>query len=251
MNNSTWLLSIASITFFMQSLDTTMLYLAIPSMAAALHQSSLSMGMVVVAYMLTVMVCTPVCGWLADTYGYRRIYLFSLGLFTLGSLWCASGQTLTAMIPARIIQGMGGALMLPIVRVVILKTTLPAEKLSALNRMTLLGLGGTLLGPPLSGMLITSFSWRMIFLVNIPLCLICFALAKNTMPKRLPSCVHGNFDIVGFMLVAPALIFILLGLLGIGKTYFAGPWVLVFFSIALVLLYSYKHHQDKIVEPLF
>ncbi len=228
-----------------------MLYLAIPSMAEALHQSSLSMGMVVVAYMLTVMVFTPVCGWLVDTYGYRRIYLLSLGLFTLGSLLCASALTLTSLILARFLQGVGGALMLPVVRVVILKTTLPAEKLSALNKITLVGLGGTLLGPPLSGLLITAFSWRMIFLVNIPLCLICFALAKNAMPQQLKSARRVNFDITGFMLMVPALLFILLGLLGIGKQYFTGAWVVVFFIIALVLLYGYKRHQDKTLEPLF
>ncbi|HEY0209100.1 MAG TPA: MFS transporter [Acerihabitans sp.] len=251
MNNSTWLQSMASLTFFMQSLDTTMLYLAIPSMAEALHQSSLSMGMMVVSYMLTVMVFTPVCGWLADTYGYRRIYLLSLGLFTLGSGLCASADTLTGIILARFLQGIGGALMLPVVRVAILKTTLPAQKFSALNKITLLGLGGTLLGPPLSGFLITTFSWRMIFLVNIPLCLICFALAKKYMPEQIRSNVRANFDTIGFMLVVPALLFILLCLLGIGKQYFTSMWVTAFFLIAMVLLYSYKNHQDKIVEPLF
>ncbi len=227
-----------------------MLYLAIPSMAEALHQSSLSMGMVVVSYMLTVMVFTPVCGWLADTYGYRRIYLLSLGLFTLGSFLCASADILTGLILARFLQGIGGALMLPVVRVVILKTTLPAEKLSALNKITLLGLGGTLLGPPLSGFLITAFSWRMIFLVNIPFCLICFALAKKYMPGQIKSNLRGNFDTIGFMLVVPALLFILLGLLGIGKQYFTSMWVMTFFLIAMVLLYSYKNHQGKTLEPL-
>ncbi|WP_413742741.1 MFS transporter [Sodalis sp. RH15] len=251
MNNSTWLLSIASLTFFMQSLDTTMLYLAIPSIAEALHQSSLGMGIVVVSYMLTVMILTPVCGWLADTYGYRRIYLLSLGLFTLGSFLCASANTLTGLILARFLQGIGGALMLPVMRVVILKTTLPAEKLSALNKITLLGLGGTLLGPPLSGLLITAFSWRMIFLINIPLCLICFILAKKYMPEQIRSQGRGSFDTIGFMLVVPALLFILLGLLGIGKQYFTSIWVITFFLLAMVLLYSYKNHQDKILEPLF
>ncbi|XBS71366.1 MFS transporter [Acerihabitans sp. KWT182] len=124
-NHSTWLLGIASITFFMQSLDTTMLYLAIPSMAASLHQSSLSMGLAVISYMLTVMIFTPLCGWLADSYGYRRIYLAALGLFTLGTLLCAFAGTLGSLTLARFVQGIGGALMLPVVRVVILKTTLP------------------------------------------------------------------------------------------------------------------------------
>jgi MFS family permease len=251
MNNSTWLLSIASLTFFMQSLDTTMLYLAIPSIAEALHQSSLGMGIVVVSYMLTVMILTPVCGWLADTYGYRRIYLLSLGLFTFGSFLCASANTLTGLILARFLQGIGGALMLPVMRVVILKTTLPAEKLSALNKITLLGLGGTLLGPPLSGFLITAFSWRMIFLINIPLCLICFVLAKKYMLEQIRSQGRGSFDTIGFMLVVPALLFILLGLLGIGKQYFTNIWVITFFLLAVVLLYSYKNHQDKTLEPLF
>ncbi|WP_413722552.1 MFS transporter [Sodalis sp. RH24] len=251
MNNLTWLVSVASLTFFMQSLDTTMLYLAIPSMAQALHQSSLSMGMVVVSYMLTVMVFTPVCGWLADTYGYRRIYLLALGLFSLGSFLCAAADTLTAIILARFLQGIGGALMLPVTRVVILKTTLPADKLSALNKITLLGLGGTLLGPPLSGLLITTCSWRMIFLVNIPLCLICVVLAKKYMPEQLTSSMRGKFDTIGFMLVVPALLLILLGLLGIGKHYFTGMWVIIFFLIAMLLLYRYKNHQDNTNDPLF
>lgn len=228
-----------------------MLYLAIPSMAESLHQSSLNMGMVVVAYMLTMMIFTPVCGWLAESYGYRRIYLSSLGLFTLGSMLCASADTLTGLALARFLQGMGGALMLPVARVVILKTTVPAQKLSALNKMTLLGLGGTLLGPPLSGLLITSLSWRAIFLVNIPLCLICFALAKKNMPEQYRANSNKSFDLVGFLLVVPALLFIMLGLLGIGKDYFTGKWVITFFLISTALLYSYKNHQERTVEPLF
>ncbi|XBS71367.1 hypothetical protein ABK905_10755 [Acerihabitans sp. KWT182] len=116
--------------------------------------------------------------------------------------------------------------------------------------MTLLGLGGTLLGPPLSGMLITAFSWRAIFLVNIPLCLMCYMSAKKYMPDALRQQGSERFDVTGFMLVVPALVCILLGLLGIGKQYFTSVWIMTFFLIATFLLYRYKHHQDKIAAPL-
>ncbi|NDL63275.1 MFS transporter [Acerihabitans arboris] len=249
MNNATPLLSIASITFFMQSMDTTMLYLAIPTMAVSLHQSILNMGILVGAYLLTVVMFTPVSGWLNDTFGYRQTYLLALALFAAGSCLCAASGSLFAISASRVIQGIGGGLMLPAVRVGMLKSIAPRRKLAALNKMTLLGLLGTLAGPLVSGLLVMHFSWRLIFLINLPLCLACFFLARAHMPIKMRD--SGDFDLRGFLLMTPAIILLMLGFYGMGRPGVPAVWIMASFALALLLVHLYRKYYITTPDPLF
>lgn len=158
----------------MQSLDTTMVYVAIPAIAQSLHQPVLHMEAIVIAYIVTVVAFTPANSWLAERLGERKTYQIAIATFTLGSLLCMTATTLGSLSVFRFIQGIGGALMLPIIRTVILRTTPQSLKLRFLNRVTLLGLIGTLTGPVFGNILVSLLSWQAIFLVNIPLAFACF-----------------------------------------------------------------------------
>lgn len=228
-----------------------MLYLALPSMATGLGQAALNMEWVIVLYMLTVIVVTPVSGWLTERWGARRLYVIAVGLFALGSLCCALSPSLLWLSLFRIVQGVGGALMLPIVKVLVLKVSSPAQQLSRLNNMTLLGLLGTFIGPVLSGILISYLSWRYIFIINLPISLICLYLNLKYMPARFES--SGEFDFRGFLLMVLALSLIILGLTGINNLQIPHSLIAAFFISAALLLWRYGkkhlHAEESLLSP--
>ena len=143
------LVFLVSIGFFMQALDTTIVNTAIPSMAHHLNEDPLRMHAVVVAYVLTVAACIPLSGWLADRFGVRNTYFAAIIIFTLASLGCGLSQTLNQLILFRILQGVGGALLLPVGRLAMLKLIPRTQFLAAMSLMSLAGLIGPLIGPTL------------------------------------------------------------------------------------------------------
>lgn len=179
MKTSWSLFWIASITFFMQSVDTMILYIALPAIAEVLHQPVLHMELIVISYVVTVVAFTPVNGWMAERLGERNTYLVAIAIFMTGSLLCITATSIVSLSAFRFIQWIGGALMLPIIRTIILRTTPDTMKLLFLNRITLLGLLGTMIGPVVGSLMVNMLSWRLIFVLNIPLCLICLWLART------------------------------------------------------------------------
>lgn len=167
-DNTRWQLWIVAFGFFMQSLDTTIVNTALPSMAKSLGESPLHMHMVVVSYVLTVAVMLPASGWLADKIGVRNIFFAAIVLFTLGSLFCALSGTLNQLVLARVLQGVGGAMMVPVGRLTVMKIVPRAQYMAAMTFVTLPGQIGPLLGPALGGVLVEYASWHWIFLINIP-----------------------------------------------------------------------------------
>lgn len=200
MKTSWTLFWIASITFFMQSVDTTMLYIALPAIAEALHQPVLHMELIVISYVVTVVAFTPVNGWMAERLGERNTYLIAIVIFMAGSLLCVTATSIISLSAFRFIQGIGGALMLPIIRTIILRTTPDAIKLLFLNRITLLGLLGTMVGPVVGNLMINMLSWRLIFLLNVPLCLACLILARKNIPANMQA-PHLQVDTYKLMLL--------------------------------------------------
>lgn len=193
MTGSRALFWLASVAFFMQSLDTTMLYVAIPAIARTLHQPVLRMEPVVMAYLIAVVAFTPINSWLSQRLGERRTCQLALLIFIAGSLLCSQATSGAALAVWRCLQGIGGALLLPVLRTQVLRTTAPEQKLPFLNRMTLLGLLGTLTGPLAGSLLTDVFGWRAIFLAPIPLSLLClwltgYAIADGVTPssRRIP-----------------------------------------------------------------
>jgi len=145
-NSHTALLWIVAVGFFMQALDTTIVNTALPSIARSLHAQPLAMQPIVVAYTLTMALLTPASGWLADRFGTRRVYFVAILLFVIGSLCCANAQTLNQLIVARVIQGIGGSMLLPIGRLAVLRSVTGEAYVSALAVISIAGQVGPILG---------------------------------------------------------------------------------------------------------
>lgn len=163
-----WQLWIVAFGFFMQALDTTIVNMALPSMARSLGESPLHMHMVIVSYVLTVAIMLPASGWLADRVGVRNVFFCAIVIFTAGSLLCARAVTLDGLIAARVVQGLGGAMMVPVGRLTVMKIVPRSQYMAAMTFVTLPGQIGPLLGPALGGLLVEYASWHWIFLINLP-----------------------------------------------------------------------------------
>lgn len=194
-----WLVAAA---FFMQTLDSTIVNTAAPSIALALDVNPIDLKTALTSYVLTLAICIPASAWLSDRFGTRRIFAASILIFTLGSLACGISQSLPQLIAARVLQGVGGALLMPVGRYVLVRAFGPRDFVAAMSAAGIPGLLGPVLGPLLGGVLSQYASWRLIFLVNVPVGLVGLWLNRSQMPdfrgERRP------FDWVGFALFALA-----------------------------------------------
>ncbi|UYP74743.1 multidrug transporter subunit MdtD [Pantoea dispersa] len=195
-----WQLWIVAFGFFMQTLDTTIVNTAIPAMAHDLNVSPLHMHSVIVSYVLTVAVTLPLSGWLADRFGVRNIFFCAIVLFSLGSLLCAFATSLDQLVMARVVQGIGGAMMVPVGRLTVMKIVPREQYMSAMTFVTLPGQIGPLLGPALGGILVEYASWHWIFLINIPVGIIGAIATLLLMPNY--TMQTRRFDFLGFALLA-------------------------------------------------
>ncbi|MEJ5065672.1 multidrug transporter subunit MdtD [Erwinia sp. MYb375] len=207
-----WQLWIVAFGFFMQTLDTTIVNTALPSMAASLHQSPLNMHSVIVSYVLTVAVMLPISGWLADRFGVRNVFFSAIVLFSAGSLCCALSTTLDQLILSRVLQGIGGAMMVPVGRLTVMKLVPRADYMAAMTFVTLPGQIGPLLGPALGGVLVEYASWHWIFLINIPVGII-GAIATLTLMSNF-TLQTRRFDFTGYLLLAAGMATLTLALAG-------------------------------------
>lgn len=207
---------IVGISFFMQMLDGSILNIALPAIAASLGMSPLRMHAVVIAYMLTVAALIPASSWLADRFGTRRVFVTSIAVFTLGSLACALSSSLETLVLSRILQGVGGALLVPVGRLAILRLFPRERLLSVLSFISLPGLIGPLLGPTLGGAIVHYATWQWIFLINIPVGLLGIAPTLRHMPECSGDGA-GLFDWSGFFLFGLFMIGATLSLESLGE----------------------------------
>ncbi|WP_272692051.1 MULTISPECIES: multidrug transporter subunit MdtD [Providencia] len=195
---------IAAMAFFMQALDATILNTALPDIARSLDHSPLAMQSAVVSYTLTVALLIPVSGWFADRFGTRRIFILAVSLFSLGSLLCALSPSLNLLVTSRVIQGIGGAMMMPVARLALIRAYPRSELLPILNFVTIPGLVGPILGPLLGGILVTYATWHWIFIINIPIGVLGIFYALKHMPDfKMPK---RKFDTLGFLLFGSGLV---------------------------------------------
>ncbi|CNB15405.1 MFS transporter [Yersinia similis] len=195
-----WQLWIVAFGFFMQTLDTTIVNTALPSIAASLGENPLRMQSVIVSYVLTVAVMLPASGWLADRIGVKWVFFSAIILFTFGSLMCAQSATLNELILSRVLQGVGGAMMVPVGRLTVMKIVPREQYMAAMAFVTLPGQIGPLVGPALGGFLVEFASWHWIFLINLPVGVIGALATLVLMPNHKMS--TRRFDISGFIMLA-------------------------------------------------
>src|SRR5580704_3601274 len=174
-----WLVAVA---FFMESLDTTILNTAVPAISAALHIGPLSMKAVLASYTLSLAVFIPISGWVADRFGTRRVFATAIGLFTLGSLLCGLSSNIHALVACRILQGCGGAMMVPVGRLTLVRTFAKSELVRAMSFVAIPSLIGPMLGPVVGGLIVGYFHWRLIFFVNLAIGLAGLVLVYMHLP---------------------------------------------------------------------
>ncbi|MFA9441206.1 multidrug transporter subunit MdtD [Uliginosibacterium sp. sgz301328] len=244
------LLWLVAVGLLMQMLDSTIVNTALPSIATDLKASPLKMEMVVIGYMLTVALLMPASGWVADRFGIRRVYLCAIALFTLGSVLCAESRTLEQLVGARVVQGVGGAFLMPVGRLAVLRTVSREELLAALSFVALPALIGPLLGPFVGGWLSESISWHWIFLINVPIGLAGIALTFRLMPV-FPVDKGQPFDFRGYGMFALAIALISLALEGLGELGLSLSLAMLLMVAGAGLLGAYWLHATRFSLPLF
>jgi len=241
-----WLVAVA---FFMQTLDSTILNTALPRMASSLGESPLRMQSVVIAYMLTVALLIPASGWLAGRFGTRRVFMTAIVIFSLGSLLCALSNSLPMLVGARVVQGIGGAL-LPVGRLAVLRGFPRAELLKVLTFVTIPGLVGPLVGPTLGGWLVEVASWHWVFLINLPVGLVGVLASMRYMPElRGPQGMP--FDWGGFVMFSLGLVLVSLALQGLGERALSLAASLLMLVGGLAAMVGYWLHAARTEQPLF
>ncbi|MFM0202230.1 multidrug transporter subunit MdtD [Paraburkholderia fungorum] len=236
--------------FFMQTLDSTIVNTALPAMATSLGELPLRMQSVVIAYSLTMAVMIPVSGWLADKLGTRRVFFSAILVFGVGSLLCANAHTLNQLVVYRIMQGVGGAMLLPVGRLAVLRT-FPAERyLSALSFVAIPGLIGPLIGPTLGGWLVKIASWHWIFLINVPVgivgCIATFIFMPDSRNEH-----TGKFDLKGYLLLIVGMVAISFALDGRTEFGIQHATVLVLLILSLASFVAYGLHAVREPAPIF
>jgi len=244
------MLWVVAVGFFMQTLDSTIVNTALPSMARSLGESPLRMQSVIIAYSLTMAVIIPASGWLADKFGTRTIFQIAIGLFVLGSLLCAWAPTLPFLTAARVVQGAGGAMLLPVGRLSVLRTFPREQYLQALSFVAIPGMIGPLIGPTLGGWITQTFSWHWIFLINVPVGIIGALATIRYMPNaRLPGI--GRFDVAGYAFLAIAMVTLSFSLDGLAGMGFQHATVLMLLIASMAALTAYVFHARRSTMPLF
>lgn len=240
---------VVATALFMEQLDATIVNTAVPAMAASLQVTPLSLKAVVTSYILSLAVCIPISGWMADRYGTRRVFTVAVALFTLASLLCGLAVNVPMLVAARILQGVGAAMMMPVGRLAIIRTFPKSELLKAMNFVIIPALIGPLLGPTVGGVIVHWLSWREIFFVNLPVGLVALWLIHRHMPDY-RSDTPRPLDIVGVVLFGSgaALLSWLLevfGEHGLDRAAAAG-----LFMVAIGMLVAYGWHAGRVAHPL-
>ncbi len=252
MNSSTvktYLPWVVAVALFMEQLDTTIVNTAVPAMAESLQVTPLSLKAVVASYILSLAVCIPVSGWMADRYGTRRVFSIAVGLFTFSSALCGLALNAPMLVAARILQGVGAAMMMPVGRLTIIRTFPKSELLRAMNFVIIPALIGPLLGPTVGGLIVHWVSWRTIFFVNVPMGLLALWLANRHMPDYRGDAPRP-LDVVGLVLFGggTALLSWLLEIFGEHRIDATSAAVLLLLCASL--LAAYVWHARETPHPL-
>jgi EmrB/QacA subfamily drug resistance transporter len=241
-----WLVAVG---FFMESLDTTILNTAVPAIAQALKVAPLSMKAVLASYTLSLAVFIPISGWMANRFGTRRVFASAIGIFTLGSFLCGISPDIHILVACRVLQGCGGALMLPVGRLTMVRTFAKSELITAMSYVAIPGLIGPMLGPLLGGLIVGYFHWRVIFFVNIPIGLCGLVLVYRHLPNFREQ-RNYPLDIVGLVLFGSGVSLLSYVLEVFGETSLSGREMLGLLAISAALLGAYALHTIRTPHPL-
>src|ERR1700692_903664 len=249
MNKERLIPLIVATALFMENMDSTVIATSLPAIAADIGTSPLTLKLAITSYLLSLAVFIPASGWTADRFGARMVFSIAIGIFMIGSIGCALSSSVTHFVIARILQGVGGAMMTPVGRLVLLRSIDKRALVNAMAWVTVPALVGPVIGPPLGGFIHTYFSWHWVFLINIPIGLLGIFMAlrfidpiKSENPER--------FDLYGMVLAGVGLAGIAFGLSVAGLNLV--PWTVVVALIAIgaVSMTLYVIHARRTGSPV-
>jgi EmrB/QacA subfamily drug resistance transporter len=240
---------IVACAMFMQSLDSTVIATALPTIARSLGESPLRLNVAITCYLLSLAVFIPISGWTADRLGARRVFSGAIVVFTLGSIGCGYADSLPALVAARIVQGMGGAMMVPVGRLVLLRTVPKSDLVRAMSYVSVPALIGPVMGPPLGGFIVTYASWRWIFFINIPIGVLGIVLV-NLLVADLKETGRRPFDLSGFALTAVGLATLAFGFENVGRGAISPAAVIGLLAVGAACTALYVRHASRVPHPI-
>jgi EmrB/QacA subfamily drug resistance transporter len=240
-----WLVAVA---FFMESLDTTILNTAVPAIASALHVAPLSMKAVLASYTLSLAVFIPISGWMADRYGTRRVFASAIGLFTLGSFLCGISSDIHLLVACRILQGCGGAMMVPVGRLTLVRTFAKSDLLRMMSFVSIPALVAPMLGPIAGGLIVGYLHWRFIFFLNLPIGLAGLILVYLHLPDYREE--SHSLDVVGLILFGSGIALLSYVLEIFGEHSLSTLEISGLLALSAALLAGYGIHARTLSFPL-
>jgi len=240
---------VVACALFMENLDSTVLATSLPAIAQSFGESPLHLNLAITGYLLSLAVFLPISGWIADRFGARRVFCAAILIFTGGSIACGFADSFWGLVAARVLQGMGGAMMVPVGRLVLLRSVPKTELVGAMALVTIPALIGPILGPPLGGFLTTYLSWRWIFWINIPIGALGIAMAliliRDVREEAVPP-----FDWRGFLLAGLGLAALMLGLETLGRDMLPAAAVVILLALGTAGLILYVLHARRAAHPV-
>jgi EmrB/QacA subfamily drug resistance transporter len=240
---------IVAVALFMENMDSTVISTSLPAIARAIGTNPLALKLAVTSYLLSLAICIPASGWTADRFGARNVFRLAIGVFVLGSIGCAASHSLEQFVFARIVQGMGGAMMTPVGRLIMVRSVDKHLLLNAMSLVTVPALIGPICGPPLGGFITTYASWHWIFLINVPIGLIGIAAATRFIPN-----VHVEhrypFDLLGFILSGLGIAGLAFGLSVLGLDFLPGGIVAALIGVGTISTVAYVVHARHTPAPI-
>lgn len=240
---------IVATALLMENIDSTVLSTSLPQIAKDLGTDPIHLKLALTSYLLALAVFIPASGWAADRFGVRRVFRLAIVVFALGSIACAAAPSLGFLILARVMQGIGGAMMVPVGRLIVLRAVPKAGLVNALAWLTVPALIGPVLGPPLGGFLTTYADWRWIFWINVPIAILGIILVTRFIPKLPPVRVPA-FDALGFWLIGPGLAMFLSGITIAGLGLASVPVLTALIGGGAALTLAYVRHAGRAPAPL-
>ncbi|HVZ13695.1 MAG TPA: MFS transporter [Bauldia sp.] len=240
---------IIAFAMFMQTLDSTILSTSIPAIARALDEPPLRLHLAVTSYMLSLAGFLPLSGWLADRFGARRVFRSAILIFTLASMACGFSDSLLMLLAARVCQGLGGAMMVPVGRLILVRSVAKTELIKAMTLMSMPALVGPIVGPPLGGLITTFASWQWIFWVNVPIGIVGWVMVGIFIEETRVESVKA-FDLRGFIFSGIGLSAALFGFDGATTESFPPAVSYSVLGVGVVFLVLYARHARRVANPI-
>jgi EmrB/QacA subfamily drug resistance transporter len=234
---------------FMEGFDSAVILTSLPQMAADLGQTPLRLSLAVTAYLIALAILIPISGWVADRFGARRVYFASILVFVAGSLWCGFSHSFASLVLGRFVQGMGGAMMAPVGRLILTRGVEKRALVSVMNYMLVPGMIGPTVGPVVGGFITTYASWRWNFFINVPIGMLGLAMAWRFIPASAPM-ARTRFDWLGFVLVGSAAAALQSLIEAFGHRLLPGPVLIALATCVALLGALYGAHARRRAAPV-